>query len=204
MHETQTGQRADILSVPRSLDTERLLLRQWRPEDAVPFAALNADPEVMAHFPTPLSREESDALAARIAGLIDRQGWGFWALERKTDGAFLGFTGLHRPENLPFSPCTEVGWRLARAFWGQGYATEAARACLAFAFTELGESRVVSFTAVSNGRSQAVMRRLGMEQEGCFDHPALPEGHCLRPHVLFQLRAAVYSNSTKAQPSLAP
>lgn len=167
------------------LVTERLLLRQWLSEDKIPFAVLNADPEVMAHFPSPLSAEESDALAERIRAAIAEQGWGLWAVERKIDGMFLGFVGLHRPENLPFSPCIEVGWRLARPFWGMGYATEAARACLEFAQAVLGEARVVAFTARTNTRSQAVMRRLGMEQTDVFEHPALPAGHRLRPHVLF-------------------
>ena len=168
------------------LVTERLLLRQWRPEDKAPFAALNADPRVMEHFPASLSREESDAFADRITAQIARQGWGFWAMERKADGIFMGFVGLHRPENLPFSPCTEVGWRLARAFWGHGYATEAAHACLDFAFEVLQEKIIVSFTAMNNNRSQVVMHRLGMKQTSYFEHPALPEGHRLRPHVLFQ------------------
>lgn len=174
-----------------SLTTDRLLIRQWRPEDKVPFAALNADPEVMEHFPATLSRAENDALVERFSGLIAKYGWGLWAVERKVDGAFIGFVGLHRPENLPFSPCTEIGWRLARAFWGHGYATEAAHVCLDFAFDVLQEESVVSFTAVSNERSQAVMRRLGMEQEVFFDHPAVPEGHRIRPHVLFRLKRPV-------------
>lgn len=169
------------------LATERLLLRQWRQEDKAPFAALNADPAVMEHFPATLNRDESDAFADRVAALIAKQGWGLWAVERKVDGAFIGFVGLHYPEKLPFSPCIEVGWRLAREFWGHGYATEAARACLDFAFAVLQEESVVSFTAVSNARSQAVMRRLGMEQESFFEHPAVPVGHQIRPHVLFRL-----------------
>lgn len=172
------------------LTTERLFLRQWRAEDKAPFAALNADPEVMEHFPAPLTRAESDGLADRLMAEIARQGWGLWAVERKTDGLFMGFVGLHNPENLPFSPCTEIGWRLARAFWGHGYATEAARACLDFAFDVLREKSVVSFTAVSNERSQAVMRRLGMKQDCFFEHPAVPVGHRIRPHVLFRLHEA--------------
>lgn len=184
--EDVAGGKCKALHLP--LTTHRLLLRQWQSDDKVPFAALNADPEVMEHFPSTLNRNESDALADRFSGLITKQGWGFWAVERKADGAFMGFVGLHRPENLPFSPCTEVGWRLARAFWGHGYATEAARACLGFAFDVLHETSVVSFTAVSNERSQAVMRRIGMEQESYFEHPAVPVGHRIRPHVLFRLR----------------
>ena len=172
-----------------SLVTPRLLLRPWRDADKAPFAALNADPEVMAHFPAPLSRDASNAMVARIRSLFAVQGWGFWAVEVPgQDGAgFIGFVGLHRPEGLPCSPCTEVGWRLARPFWGQGYATEAARACLAFAFTELREEAVVAFTATTNQRSLAVMHRLGMTEAGGFEHPALPPGHPLRPHALWRI-----------------
>lgn len=169
------------------LATDRLLLRQWQNADKAPFAALNADAEVMAHFPAPLTRSESDVFADSIMEHMERQGWGMWAVERKADSAFMGFVGLHRPENLPFSPCTEVGWRLARSFWGYGYATEAARACLDFAVYVLRESRVVAFTAVSNVRSQAVMHRLGMVQDSFFEHPKLPVGHRLCQHVLYRI-----------------
>ena len=179
---------ADVRAPHLPLHTERLLLRQWRLEDLPLFAALNADPEVMAHFPATLRPDESDAFAERIRGLIAEHGWGFWAVERKADGAFLGFVGLHQPDDLPFAPCTELGWRLARPFWGQGYATEAARACRDFAFEALGIEELVAFTAVGNARSQAVMRRLGMVEDGLFEHPALPAGHRLRTHVLYRLQ----------------
>ena len=167
--------------------TERLVLRGWRPEDLDPFAALNADPEVMRHFPAPLTREESDALAERNRLHIDDHGWGLWAVERKLDGAFLGFTGLARPRPPhPLQNEVEVGWRLARFAWSHGYASEAARASLDFGFNELGLSRIVSFTAVENERSQAVMRRIGMTRapELDFDHPAL-KGHRLERHVVY-------------------
>ena len=177
------------LSIPRMLESSRLILRPWRESDKRPFAVLNADPDVMRHFPRPLTSAESDALADQIIERITRQGWGFWAVERKLDGRFMGFTGLHSPEGIPFSPCMEVGWRLARPFWGYGYATEAARLALDVAFNQLGEHSVVAFTALSNTRSQAVMHRLGMVREAEFEHPALPEGHRLRPHVLFRLVA---------------
>ncbi|NHC46642.1 GNAT family N-acetyltransferase [Motilibacter sp. K478] len=179
--------------------TSRLLLRQWRPEDRVPFAAMNADPEVMEHFPAPLSREESDALADASEQDIARQGWGLWAVEvadvgpvSTEGGAFAGFVGLKVPRfDAHFMPAVEIAWRLARWSWGRGYATEAARAALDVGFGEVGFAEVVSFTAVPNVRSQAVMRRLGMTHDPAddFDHPVLPEGHRLRRHVLYRLRA---------------
>lgn len=172
---------------PIEVETERLRLRQWRDEDLGAFAALNADPEVMQHFPGCLSREESDAAAARARAGIDSRGWGFWAVERRTDGAFIGMAGVTvAPEAMPFYPAIEAGWRLARNAWGQGFATEAARGALRVAFDLLDLPEVVAFTAHSNERSVAVMRRLGMREDAAFDHPALPEGHRLRRHRLFR------------------
>ncbi|ATG73860.1 GCN5 family acetyltransferase [Zobellella denitrificans] len=177
---------------PISLHTQRLHLRQWRPEDRAPFAALNADPEAMRYFPAPLSRAQSDALADRIEGLIAERGWGFWALECRQSRTFLGFTGLHVPAaELPCSPCVEIGWRLAREHWGWGYASEAASACLAFGFEQLGLGEIVSFTALDNLRSRAVMERLGMVADAAtFEHPAVPPGSPLREHCLYRLSAA--------------
>ncbi len=162
--------------------TERLLLRTWRPEDRDPFAALNASALVMRHFPATMTREASDALADRIAAHFDEHGYGLWAVE--VGGVFAGFTGLAWQEGLPFSPALEVGWRLADAFWGQGYATEAARAAL-----EVGlevEDSIVSMTAVTNTPSWRVMERLGMHREGEFDHPRVPDGSPLRRHYLYR------------------
>lgn len=166
------------------LRTTRLRLRQWRPEDREPFAALNADPEVMRHFPAPLDRAASDALAARAELLITDRGWGLWAVEiidgsrpgrppgwpsssigptGVRAGSFAGFIGLAVPSfEAHFTPAVEVGWRLARPFWGHGYATEGARAALGYAFGTLDLQEVVSFTAVANERSRRVMERLGM------------------------------------------
>lgn len=133
-------------------ETERLILRQWLPSDRAPFAELNADPEVMRYFPATLSREESDALADRAQAMIERHGWGFWAVEQKEDGDFIGFVGLNIPAvDLPFNPCVEVGWRLAQASWGQGYATEAARACLQVGFQQLYLAEIVSLRQWQTG-----------------------------------------------------
>lgn len=173
------------------LETERLHLRQWTVEDKAPFAAMNADPKVMEHFPAPLTKEQSDALVDRIHGDIERRGWGLWAVEEKSSGNLIGFVGLDEPRaELPCSPCVEIGWRLAVEAWGKGYATEAARCVLKAAFEKIKLSRVVSFTALTNLRSQAVMQRIGLTNTGDnFLHPSLPAGHILEEHCLFQITA---------------
>ena len=178
------------------LDTERLLLRRWRAEDRGPFAALNADPEVMEHFPAPLTRAESDAFADTVEDRIERQGWGLWALQERATGRFLGFTGLAYPGfDAPFGPTVEIGWRLARDAWGRGFASEAARAATAFAFDELELDEIVAFTAVVNERSRAVMRRLGMHHDRAddFDHPLVSDER-LRRHVLYRLAARDFAH----------
>jgi ribosomal-protein-alanine N-acetyltransferase len=176
-------------AIPR-LTTERLLLREWRDADREPFAAMNADPQVMEHFPATLTRAESDALVDRIVGhwRVDR--YGLWAVERTDDGVFLGFTGLAAPVSSPGMPSfVEVGWRFAVEAWGHGYATEAARAAVAWGFDVLGLDQIASWTTVGNVKSQAVMQRIGMTHDPAddFDHPRLPEGHPQRPHVLYRL-----------------
>lgn len=173
------------------IDTERLHLRRWRFFDRVPFAAMNADPEVMEFFPSTLSEAESDALVDRIRAQFDEHGFGLWALEVAGRGEFIGFTGLAiQTFDAPFNPSVEVGWRLARSAWGRGYAIEAARAAVADGFERLGLDEIVSMTAVVNERSQAVMRRLGMTRDPAddFDHPKVPDGSPLRRHVLYRLR----------------
>lgn len=183
----------------RMLETERLILRRWRATDRADFAALNADPEVMRHFPKPLSRTDSDAMLARLQDHFAAFGYSFGAAERKSDGALVGMVGLARVEfEAPVSPCVEVGWRLARAHWGQGYATEAARAWLAHGFEALALREIVAFVVPANGPSQAVMARLGMRRDPDrdFEHPALPDGHALRPHWLFALDHAVWRART--------
>jgi RimJ/RimL family protein N-acetyltransferase len=173
---------------PVLLATARLRLRPWRETDLAPFAAMNADPLVMEHFAAPLTREESDAFARRMMAAIEGRGWGNWALEEIGGEPFVGFAGLSVPSfEAHFTPCTEIGWRLARSAWGRGYATQAARAALAFGFGELGLAEIVSFTALANARSIAVMERLGMRRDGEFDHPRLPAGHRLQRHVLYRI-----------------
>lgn len=175
-------------------ETERVRLRQWKSSDLEPFAVLNSDPRVMEFFPAPLSRSESDTLAQRCQSLIAERGWGFWAAESKLTREFIGFVGLHIPiAELPFSPCVEVGWRLAFPYWGQGLASESARAALNVGFQVLQLPEIVSFTAIGNRRSRAVMERLGMRESGTFEHPSVPEGNPLRPHCLFRLSRSAYA-----------
>jgi ribosomal-protein-alanine N-acetyltransferase len=176
---------------PLELQTERLRLRRWRDEDLEPLAALNADSEVMEFMPAPLTRAESDAMVGRFEDGFERRGFGVFAVEVSATGEFAGFVGLAAATfDAPFTPAVEVGWRLARHHWGFGYATEAATAALADGFDRLELDEIVSFTAVINQRSQRVMERLGMTHDPAddFDHPVLPEGDRLRPHVLYRLR----------------
>lgn len=174
------------------LETDRLILRQWRDDDLDPWAALNADAEVMRFFPSILSRDQAQAQMSRASGHIEEHGFGPWVVERKADGLFLGFTGLTtlNPEN-PLHPGVEAGWRLCREAWGQGYASEAAAAALRDGFERVGLKSIVAFTAVPNLPSQAVMARIGMtrREDLDFDHPALPKGHVLERHVVWEATA---------------
>lgn len=178
---------------PELLTGPRLRLRQWTDADYESFAALNADPEVMAHFHAPMSRDQSDGLAHRIRNTIDERGWGFWAAEVHTgpDRGFIGFIGLNIPAatDLPFQPCVEIGWRLSRAVWGQGLATEGARMSLRIGFEVLGLDEIVAMTQLRNQRSRAVMERLGMREAVGeeFEHPLVPAGSHARASCLYRL-----------------
>ena len=171
------------------IETARLVLRRFEARDRAPFHALNVDPEVRAHFPGALTRAESDAFVDRINASIEQRGFGFFcAADRKTDEC-LGMIGLAVPSFVaPFTPCVEVGWRLARHAWGQGLATEGARGVLDFGWRVLHLDEILSFTVPANERSWRVMERLGMHKRGEFDHPNLPEGHPLRRHILYAIR----------------
>ena len=174
------------------IETERLVLRRWREEDLVPFGRLNADPEVMAWYGSgPVGERET---ADRIAGFeahFEAHGFGIWAVERRSDGQFLGFSGLRHlsAENHPMSPCIEAAWRQARFAWGRGYATEAASAAFADGFERVGVETIWAWTPVLNLRSQAVMKRVGMTHRPTrdFDPPSLSAGHRLRPHMVFSI-----------------
>ena len=172
-----------------NLPGPRLILRQWNETDLEPFAAMNADPEVMEFFPQLLTREQSLASMESLKRGIEERGWGLWAVEIEHE--FAGLTGLAEPKfEAHFTPCIEIGWRFQRRFWGRGYALEAARVALRFAFERLCLGEVVAFTAQLNERSQRLMRRLGMTHSAGndFEHPVLPAGHPLRRHVLYRIR----------------
>jgi RimJ/RimL family protein N-acetyltransferase len=186
--------------VEPELRTPRLLLRRWRDTDRRPFAALNADPLVMEHFPAPLRPNESDDLVDRIEAGFEERGWGLWAVEVPGTTSFAGFVGLNPATfDAPFTPTVEVGWRLAREHWGRGYATEGARAALSFGFDELALDEIVSFTSRGNSRSRRVMERLGMRRDSAddFDNPSLPDGDALRPHVLYRLDRARWQRNAR-------
>ena len=179
------------ITAPAILCGPRVRLRQWTEADFAPFAALNDDPQVMRHLIARLTRDESDAFARRIRADIEAEGSGLWALDVPRLG-FAGFVGSSSrvPFELPPLPGLlpqprEIGWRLARAAWGFGYATEAATLALRHAFEVLRLPQVVSFTAIGNLRSRAVMERIGLTLRGEFDHPRLAHGHPLRSHVLY-------------------
>ena len=168
----------------------RVCLRRWRDEDRDAFAVMNSDASVMEFFPTGLSRVDSDAMADRIQQHFAEHGFGLWAIEVPGIAPFIGFAGLTWARfSAPFTPCVEVGWRLAFEHWGHGYATEAARLALDHGFGTLALSEIVSFTSATNYRSRAVMERLGMRRDPAedFDYPSFPEGHPLRRHVLYRL-----------------
>ncbi len=176
-----------------TLRTERLLLRRWRSSDHEPFAAMNADPVVMEHFQGLMTRDESDAFVGRIEAEFDEAGFGLWAVEAPGHAPFIGFVGLQRPTfDAHFTPCVEIGWRLAPAHWGKGYATEAAAAALRYVFEKLNLDQIVSFTVFANKPSWSVMERIGMTRDPAedFDHPRLAEGHPLCRHILYRKRRA--------------
>ncbi|WP_349358741.1 GNAT family N-acetyltransferase [Stappia sp.] len=177
-------------ATPPVIETERLILRPWRDSDYDVLAEINADPEVMRYFPAVLDRAHSDALLTRARQREAERGICFRPAVEKGQGRVIGFVGLNVPEpEMPFGPCVEIGWRLARSAWGHGYASEGARAWLRFGFETLGLTEIVSFTTVENRNSRRVMERLGMRHDphDDFDHPALETGHPLRRHVLYRL-----------------
>lgn len=162
----ERGVRREPILAGDGIRTARLALRAWKESDLAPFAALNADPAVMRYFPGVLTRAESDALAARISEHIAEHGFGLWALERREDQSFVGFVGLVRTRfSSHFTPCVDLGWRLARQHWGKGYASEAARAAVHFGFERLGLREIVAFTVPDNTRSRRVMETIGMRHD---------------------------------------
>ena len=182
-----------------ALTTQRLILRPWKEADLEPFARLNADPKVMEYFLAPLTRKESDDLAGRISARMQEQGWGLWAVSVPGACDFIGVIGLAKPTfDAHFMPAIEVAWRLAFEHWGKGYATEGATAALAYGFETLNLPEIVSFTAVENKRSRAVMEKIGMHHNPAddFEHPKLPEGHPLRKQVLYRITKKQWNQKT--------
>lgn len=177
------------MAAPIEHDTPRLRLMLWQDRHLAPFAAMNADPEVMRFFPAVQTAEQTRDMVDRWRAQFEAQGWSNWAVELKGSGEFIGFIGLSIPRHpLPFSPCVEIGWRLARPYWHKGYATEGAKACLGVGFEVLHLDEIVSFTAVANLPSRSVMERIGLVNTGRdFDHPALPKGSPLRRHCLYAI-----------------
>jgi ribosomal-protein-alanine N-acetyltransferase len=169
-------------------ESERLLFRDWKPEDLPVFREMNEDPDVMRFFPKPLSWEETDAFYQRILTEFQAEGYSLFAVEMKRTKEFIGFIGFHKATfPAPFTPCTEIGWRLKASAWGQGFATEGASACLNYGFHELRLQEVVSFTAKINTPSENVMKKIGMLKSGEFDHPNVPVNSPLRRHVLYRI-----------------
>jgi len=183
-----------VATEPIEFETQRLSFRVWQGRHIPAFVAMNADAEVMRYFPSVQSSEQSIASVETWLRQFAEQGWSNWAVERRPSGEFLGFIGLSVPKRrLPFSPCVEIGWRLRRSAWGQGYATEGAKACLRIGFERIGLKAIVSFTALQNLPSVAVMQRIGMSNANAnFDHPGLPPGHALRPHCLYKISRSVW------------
>jgi RimJ/RimL family protein N-acetyltransferase len=181
-----------VSAIPE-LRTARLLLRPWRDGDIEPLAAMNADAEVMKHFPGPLSAEQSAEQMRNMQAGFAQHGYDFWAAELPGESSFIGFIGVRRvPARFPFAPAVELGWRLARPYWKRGLAQEGARASVDFAFDALALSELLAYTAATNRRSRRLMERLGMARDPREDflHPAIPAGHRLQPHVLYRLAPA--------------
>ena len=180
------------------LETSRLILRDWKESDLAPFARLNADPVVMEHFPAPLNEEQSAAFVSRIRKHLSERGYGLYAVEEKESAEFLGYVGMQDVTfEESFTPCIEVGWRLRKESWRRGYATEAAKACLKQGFSQLNLPAIHSFTAFYNLPSQRVMQKIDLRPLGSFDHPKVPEGHHLRPHVLYGITKEEFQQKEK-------
>ena len=168
------------------IETDRLLLRRWQETDIEPFIQMNKDPEVMRFFTDTLESGQTKQLYEDIVLEFLEYGYGLYAAEEKCSGRFIGLIGFHRADfEADFCPCIEIGWRLAKEYWGKGYATEGAKACLAHGFTRLGLDKIYSFTATANKPSQGVMKKIGMSLDQYFEHPKVPSGHPLRPHVCY-------------------
>ena len=169
------------------IETERLILRPWRERDRAAFLALSADPEVMDWLGGVADAAAANERFERLASAFDRQGYGRWAIERTADEAFIGYAGMAPVHGTLPLQGVEIGWGLVRSAWGAGYASEAASAAIRDGFERLGFDEILAYTAATNLRSQAVMRRTGMQRmpERDFDHPSVAADSPLRPHVVY-------------------
>lgn len=187
----------------KPIETQRLILRNWQPADLIPFAAINQDPKVMEYLLKPLTEAETAAMIEKIQRHFQKYGYGLFACILKETSQCIGYVGLNVPDfEAPFTPCVEIGWRLASNAWGKGYATEAALGVIRTAFTQYGLDEVVSFTVPANLRSIHVMEKIGMTRDlkGDFDHPKVPVGHPLRHHILYRLTKTQYFAITVTTP----
>lgn len=174
-------------------ESERLGFRQWKEEDKIPFSKMNNNIDVMKYFPSVLTRRESDTFVDKIVKHFEEQGYGLWSVEIKENQTFIGFIGFFNATfEAYFTPCIEIGWRLDNEFWNRGYATEGAKACLEFAFNKLGMDEIYSFTSRLNKPSINVMKKIGLEKVGSFNHPRVELNNPLRPHVLYKIDKAMY------------
>lgn len=186
------------------LETERLILRRWQDSDLEPFSAIVGDPEVRRYYPSTLTKDETKNLISRFESHFEEEGFGLFALELKSTGELIGYTGLNKPTfQAHFMPCVEIGWQLARHQWGKGYAPEAARKVLENGFVRLNLAEIVSFTTVRNTQSRRVMEKLGMQRNPSddYEHPMLPAGHPLKPHVLYRLPKSIWLDNYLDEPS---
>jgi ribosomal-protein-alanine N-acetyltransferase len=178
------------------IETPRLLLRRWKASDLNSLVELNANPEVMRYFPAPHPKERTKQFYDLIQEEFSEYGYGLYAVEEKSSGIFIGYTGFHWATfDTDFSPCIEIGWRLHNHYWNKGYATEGAKACLAHGFTNLGFNKVYSFTTISNVPSQNVMKKIGMRFFKYFDNPDIPDNHPQKPHVCYVIDKDNYDAS---------
>jgi len=175
--------------------TPRLILRTWKQEDIDPYFRINQDPKVIEFLRGPLTLDEVNAFVSNVNNQQEKYGYTLWAVEVKQTGTFIGFIGLNYTNwESHFTPAVEIGWRLDSKSWGQGYATEGAKAALDFAFNKMNLQEIVSFTVPDNKRSIQVMERIGLKRDlnGDFEHPKLPKDHRLLKHILYRLTREDY------------
>ena len=172
----------------KQLETLRLYLRAWKNTDAQKYFEINQDPKVIEFLPGSLTMEKVEKFLVDMNFRLQEYDYTFWAVEEKSSGELMGFCGFQAVSfEAPFSPTVEIGWRLGAQYWGKGYATEAAKACIDYGFEILKWSKIVSFTVPKNLRSQSVMKKIGMQFCGNFNHPKLEKNHPLYEHIWYEI-----------------